>query len=141
MERRGSAIWQGSLKHGKGTIATESRALHLVPYQFSTRFEAEPGTNPEELIAAAHAACFSMALAHQLDLAKLKAERIVTAAAVTLDKQDSGWTIARVHLTVRGLIPGVNMPTFEKAANEAKANCPVSKALNVPITIDLSLDA
>lgn len=139
MKKTASAVWQGDLKTGKGTISTQSGALHDQPYGFNTRFENEPGTNPEELIGAAHAGCFSMALSNILGEAGLKADRIDTSAEVTLDKSDDGFAITAVHLKVVATIPGADAKAFEEAANKAKAGCPVSKVLNAKISMDASL--
>src|SRR5438270_12862689 len=130
MIRKASAVWNGSLKEGKGTISTDSGVLSKTQYSFSTRFENGVGTNPEELIAAAHAGCFSMALSGQLGNAGMTAESIETTAAVTLEKLESGFAITKIHLTVRAHIPGADNDAFMTAANNAKAGCPVSKVLN-----------
>lgn len=140
MKRKASAVWQGGLKDGKGTISTDSRVLSNTPYSFVTRFENTPGTNPEELVAAAHAACFSMALSAQLGEAGLKPEEIKTSATTTLQKLDAGWTVTDVHLEVRARIPGADQQAFEKAANNAKAGCPISRLLNAKITMDAKLE-
>src|SRR3954465_2790693 len=129
MKRKASAVWQGGLKDGKGTISTESGVLSETQYSFSTRFEDGKGTNPEELIAAAHASCFSMALSGQLAQAGLTAESINTTATVRLEKTDSGFAITTVHLDVAAKVPGADQQSFETAANNAKAGCPVSKVL------------
>lgn len=141
MKRKASAEWQGGLKDGKGTISTDSSVLSDTQYSFSTRFENGVGTNPEELIAAAHAGCFSMALSGQLGNAGMTAESIKTTATVTLDKTDSGFAITTVHLDVTARIPGAEQAAFETAANNAKAGCPVSKLLNAEITMDAKLEA
>lgn len=141
MKRKASAEWQGGLKDGKGTISTDSSVLSDTQYSFSTRFENGVGTNPEELIAAAHAGCFSMALSGQLGNAGMTAESINTTATVTLDKTDSGFAITTVHLDVTARIPGAEQAAFETAANNAKAGCPVSKLLNAEITMDAKLEA
>ncbi len=141
MKRKASAVWKGDLKHGKGTISTDSGVLVDTQYSFSTRFEQGSGTNPEELIAAAHAGCFSMALSGQLESAGMTAERIDTTATVTLDKVDGGFAITAVHLDVKARIPGADRQAFETAANNAKAGCPVSKLLNAQITMDARLEA
>ncbi len=140
MKRKASAVWQGGLKDGKGTISTDSHVLSNTPYSFVTRFENTPGTNPEELIAAAHAACFSMALSAQLGEAGLKPEQINTTATATLQKLEAGWTVTDVHLEVRAQIPGADQQAFEKAANNAKAGCPISRLLNAKITMDAKLE-
>ena len=141
MKRNASAVWKGGLKDGKGTISTDSGVLSDTQYSFSTRFEQGVGTNPEELIAAAHAGCFAMALSAQLGDAGLTAERIRTTASVTLDKTEAGFTITAVHLDVTAKIPGADQQAFETAANNAKTGCPVSKVLNAQITMDAKLEA
>ncbi len=141
MKRNASAVWQGGLKDGKGTISTDSGVLSSTQYSFSTRFEDGQGTNPEELIAAAHAGCFSMALSGQLGTAGLTAESINTTASVTLEKTDAGFTITKVHLEVTAKIPGASAEAFETAANNAKAGCPVSRLLKAEITMDAKLAA
>ena len=141
MIRKASAQWKGGLKDGKGTISTESGVLANTSYSFGTRFESAKGTNPEELIGAAHAGCFSMALSAQLGEAGMTAERIATTAAVTLEKLESGFAITAIHLTVKAKIPGADAAKFQTAANNAKAGCPVSKVLNATITMDASLEA
>ncbi|HYY99620.1 MAG TPA: OsmC family protein [Pyrinomonadaceae bacterium] len=140
MRRRGSARWQGGLRDGRGTISTESGVLSETQYSFSTRFEDGKGTNPEELIAAAHAGCFSMALSKQLEDAGVRAESIDTSAAVTLEKTDAGFTITKVHLDVTARIPGGDQSAFETAANNAKAGCPVSRLLKAEITMEARLE-
>ena len=140
MKRKGSAVWQGGLKDGKGTVSTDSGVLSNTQYSFSTRFEDGKGTNPEELIAAAHAGCFSMALSAQLGNAGMTAEQIQTTATVSLDKGDGGFAITAVHLDVRAKIPGADKQAFETAAANAKAGCPVSKVLNATITMDAKLE-
>lgn len=141
MKRNAKAVWQGGLKDGKGTISTDSGVLSDTQYSFSTRFENGIGTNPEELIAAAHAGCFSMALSAQLGSAGLTAERIATTASVTLDKTDSGFAITAVHLDVSVKIPGADQAVFDEAARQAKEGCPVSRVLNAKITMDTKLEA
>lgn len=141
MKRKASAVWTGGLKDGKGTISTDSHVLSETQYSFSTRFEDGIGTNPEELIAAAHAGCFSMALSGQLGQANLTAESIRTTAAVTLEKTDNGFAITSVHLDVTAKVPGADQQAFETAANNAKAGCPVSKLLKAEITMDARLEA
>ncbi len=141
MKKTASAIWQGGLKDGKGRISTESGALKENPYGFNTRFEGSPGTNPEELIGAAHAGCFSMALSMMLGEAGLTAERIDTIAEVTLDKQPDGFAITAVHLILKAKVPGASEAQFVEIANKAKAGCPVSKVLNAKISLDASLVA
>jgi lipoyl-dependent peroxiredoxin len=129
MQRTGSAVWQGGLKDGKGTVSTQSGVLKETQYSFSTRFENGVGTNPEELIAAAHAGCFSMALSGQLGEAKMTANSINTTATVTLEKTDAGFTVTKIHLDVTASIPGADPAAFDKAANNAKAGCPISRLL------------
>ncbi|HLG60100.1 MAG TPA: OsmC family protein [Vicinamibacterales bacterium] len=141
MKRNGSAVWTGGLKDGKGTVSTDSGVLSNTQYSFSTRFEDGKGTNPEELIAAAHAGCFSMALSGQLGSAGMTAESIQTRASVNLEKTDAGFTITAVHLDVTAKIPGADRAKFETAANNAKAGCPVSRLLNATITMDAKLEA
>jgi lipoyl-dependent peroxiredoxin len=141
IKRKGSAVWKGGLKDGKGTISTPSGVLKDTQYSFGTRFESGAGTNPEELIAGAHAGCFSMALSAILGEAGMKAESISTTATVSLEKKDGGFAITGVHLDVTAKIPGADPNAFGKAADAAKAGCPVSKALNAPITMDAMLEA
>jgi len=141
MKRKASAQWQGGLKDGKGTISTDSGVLSDTQYSFSTRFEEGRGTNPEELIAAAHAGCFSMALSGQLGGAGLTAESIDTTATVTMEKLDAGWTVSKVHLDVTAKIPGADEQAFQTAANNAKAGCPISRLLKAEITMDAKLEA
>jgi osmotically inducible protein OsmC len=141
MKRNASAEWRGGLKDGKGTISTDSGVLENTQYSFSTRFEDGKGTNPEELIAAAHAGCFSMALSGQLGKAELTAESIRTTATVTLDKVDGNFTITEVHLQVAARVPGASQEQFDTAANNAKAGCPVSRVLNAKITLDAQLES
>ena len=141
MKRKASAVWQGGLKDGKGTISTASGVLADTQYSFSTRFEDGIGTNPEELIAAAHAGCFSMALSGQLGNAGLTAESINTTATVTLEKTEAGFTITKVHLDVTARIPGAAQEAFTTAANNAKAGCPISRLLKAEITMDAKLEA
>ncbi|HZP85853.1 MAG TPA: OsmC family protein [Burkholderiales bacterium] len=140
MKRKGSAVWSGDLKGGKGTISTESGVLRDTQYSFKTRFENGAGTNPEELIGAAHAGCFSMALSAQLGQAGITPERIETTATVTIEQSGGGFAITAVHLDVRARIPGADRSAFDKAANEAKSGCPVSKVLNAPITMNAQLE-
>lgn len=139
MLRTGSAEWSGGLKDGKGTVATQSGTLTGVPYSFAMRFESAKGTNPEELIGAAHAGCFSMALSGQLGAAGMTAESIRTTAHVTLEKVDGGFAVTSVHLDVAAKIPGADRAAFEKAANDAKTGCPISKLLNAKITMEAKL--
>ena len=141
MKRKASAVWNGSLKDGKGAISTESGVLKDTQYSFSTRFENGVGTNPEELIAAAHAGCFSMALSAQLGNANLKPDRITTTATVTMDKLEAGWTLTAVHLDVSAKVPNATAAAFETAANSAKSGCPISRVLNARITMDAKLES
>jgi lipoyl-dependent peroxiredoxin len=139
IQRSGSAQWSGGIKDGKGAISTESGALKDYPYGFASRFEGMPGTNPEELIGAAHAGCFTMALSLILGEAKLTAERMDTSAKVTLEQVEGGYAITAVHLTLRAKIPGADKATFETLAAKAKAGCPVSKLLKTEISLDAAL--
>lgn len=143
MQRIGSAHWQGGLKDGKGTVSTASGVLKNTQYSFSTRFENGVGTNPEELLGAAHAGCFSMALSAQLDQAGMKADSIDTRATVSLEKVDGGFGITAIHLDLTAKIPGADKAKFEQAVNNAKAGCPVSKlfANNAKITLDMHLES
>jgi osmotically inducible protein OsmC len=140
MKRKASAIWRGGLKDGQGAISTDSGVLSNTQYSFNTRFENGIGTNPEELIAAAHAGCFSMALSGQLGQAGLSPERIETTASVSLEKTESGFAITAVHLNVRARVPNASQEAFMTAANNAKAGCPVSKVLKAEITMDAQLE-
>ena len=139
IKRHGSASWQGGIKDGKGTISTESGALKAYPYGFASRFEGQRGSNPEELIAAAHSSCFTMALSKILGEAKLTAEKMDTSAEVTLEQVDGGYSITSVHLTLKAKVPGADQATFEKLAAKAKAGCPVSKLFKAEITLDAVL--
>jgi len=141
MKRKASAVWRGGLKDGKGTISSESGVLKETQYSFSTRFENGVGTNPEELIAAAHAGCFSMACSAELGKAGITPESIHTTATITLDKTDAGWTITESHLDVAAKIPGVDPAKFTAAANAAKAGCPISRLLKANVTMDAKLEA
>jgi lipoyl-dependent peroxiredoxin len=140
MQRKASAVWKGGLKDGKGTVSSASGVLKETPYSFTTRFENALGTNPEELIAAAHAGCFSMALSGQLGGANLTAESINTTATLTMEKLDSGWTITAVHLDVAAKVPGADSAAFNTAAENAKKGCPVSKVLNAKVTMSAKLE-
>ena len=140
MKRTGSAVWQGGIKDGKGTVSTESGVLDGAQYSFSTRFEDGKGTNPEELLAAAHAGCFSMALSKQLNDAGFTADSINTTASVRLEKTDAGFSITKVHLDVTARVPGADAAAFETAAGNAKAGCPVSRLFNAEITMDAKLE-
>ncbi len=139
MKTQGSAVWTGGLRDGRGAISTHSGALKDYPYGFASRFEGQTGSNPEELIGAAHAACFTMALSLALGEAGLTAERMETSAEVTLDRQGDGFAITASRLTLRATIPGLDDARFQELAAGAKANCPVSKLLNTEITLDAKL--
>jgi osmotically inducible protein OsmC len=139
MKRSASAAWSGGLKDGKGTVSTESGVLSAVPYNFSKRFENEKGTNPEELVAAAHAACFSMALSLFLGDAGMTAERIETTATVSLEQVDGGFAVTSSHLLTTVKIPNADKAAFQKAVEAAKSGCPISKLLNATITMDAKL--
>jgi osmotically inducible protein OsmC len=140
MQRKASAEWKGSLKEGSGAVSSSSGVFSKTPFSFATRFGDQPGTNPEELIAAAHAGCFSMALSAQLGSAGLTPDSIKTNATLTMEKLDSGWTITAVHLDVTGKVPKGDAAAFQKAAEAAKAGCPVSKVLNAKITMNAKLE-
>ncbi len=140
MQRKASAEWKGSLKEGSGAVSSSSGVFSKTPFSFGTRFGDQPGTNPEELIAAAHAGCFSMALSAQLGTANLTPESIKTNATLTMEKLDSGWTITAVHLDVVGKVPKADAASFQKAADAAKAGCPVSNVLNAKITMNAKLE-
>jgi lipoyl-dependent peroxiredoxin len=139
MKTSGSAVWTGGIKDGRGAISTVSGALQGAPYGFSSRFEGRPGTNPEELIGAAHAGCFTMALSLILGEAGLTAEKMETKAEVTLDKVGDGFAITAIHLDLQAKIPGADKAKFEELANKAKVGCPVSKVLNTNITLTATL--
>ena len=141
INRTASAAWSGGLKDGKGSISTESGALNAYPYGFAARFEGQKGTNPEELLGAAHAGCFTMALSLILGEAKLTASEMNTSAKVTLEQVEGGFAITAVHLTLKAKIPGTDQKTFEELANKAKAGCPVSKVLKTNITMEATLEA
>lgn len=140
MKKKASAVWTGDLKNGQGTLSTETGALREVPYGFKSRFEDGPGTNPEELLGAAHAGCFSMALALGLEQAGLTAERIATQAEVSLDKDAGGYAITTVHLTCRAKVPGAEADKFAQIAEATKQGCPVSKVLRAEIRLDAALE-
>jgi len=140
IKRKGSAIWQGGIKDGKGAISTESGALKEYPYGFASRFEGQRGSNPEELIAAAHASCFTMALSLILGEAKLTAERMETTAEVTLEQVEGGWAITAIHLALTAKVPGADRGSVEQLAAKAKAGCPVSKLLKAEITLDVKVE-
>lgn len=139
INRSGSAVWSGGLKDGKGAISTQSGALDAQPYGFATRFEGMPGTNPEELIGAAHAGCFTMALSLILGEEGLTADKMETKAVVTLEQQEGGFAITAIKLTLKATIPGTDDATFQGLAAKAKANCPVSKLFKAEITLDAEL--
>ena len=141
MQRTATAQWKGGLKDGKGTVSTQSGVLSQTQYSFSTRFENGIGTNPEELIAAAHAGCFSMALSGQLGNANMTAQSIDTKATLTFEKTDAGFTVTSIHLDLKAKIPGGNKAAFDKAADEAKKNCPISRLLNTKITMTANLES
>ena len=140
MKRKASAQWQGDLKTGKGVVSTESGVLESAAYSFMTRFENGKGTNPEELVAAAHAGCFTMALSAELGKASLVPETLRTTATITLDKLDSGWTVTESHLEVVGKVPGASAEAFRKAAETAETGCPISRLLKAKITMDAKLE-
>jgi osmotically inducible protein OsmC len=140
MKRSGSAVWQGDLKSGKGTVSTDSGVLAQQQYSFGTRFEDGKGTNPEELIAAAHAGCFTMALSAQLGNAGLTAEKLETKATVTFDKLEAGWTVTHILLDVRGRVPKADQAAWEKATQGAKTGCPISRLLNTTIEMNAKLE-
>jgi len=140
MQRKASAVWKGGLKDGKGSLSAPGGALNNTQYSFATRFGDAAGTNPEELIAAAHAGCFSMALSAQLGGANLTPDSISTNVTLTMEKLDSGWTITESHLDVVGKVPGADAATFQKFAEAAEKGCPVSKVLNAKITMNAKLE-
>ena len=140
MIRRASAVWNGTLKDGKGTVTTDSGVLAQTPYSFRSRFETGTGTNPEELIAAAHAGCFTMALSAQLTGAGLTPESLATSAALTLEMVEKSWTVTKIHLEVTGRVPGATNDVFQKLAADAKANCPISRLLKAEITLKATLN-
>jgi osmotically inducible protein OsmC len=141
MKRNASAQWQGDLKSGKGSVSTDSGVLASTPYSFSTRFENGKGTNPEELAAAAHAGCFTMALSAELGKANLVAQSLRTTATITLDRVDGAFKITESHLDVVARIPGASNDAFLKAAHAAETGCPISKLFNTKITLDAKLEA
>jgi osmotically inducible protein OsmC len=141
MNRTATAAWQGGLKDGKGTITTASGVLTDAQYSFGTRFEQGIGTNPEELIAAAHAGCFAMALSAQLGEAGITPQNIQVTASVSLEKTAAGWTVTASHLDVRARIPGGDRLAFDRAAENAKAGCPISRLLNAKITLAAQLES
>jgi osmotically inducible protein OsmC len=139
MKRKASARWEGDLKTGRGVVSTDSGVLQSAPYSFTTRFENEKGTNPEELVAAAHAGCFTMALSAELGKAGLLPEKLETTATITLDKLESGWTVSESHLEVVGKVPGASPDAFRTAAEAAEKGCPISRLLNAKITMEAKL--
>lgn len=141
MKRNASAEWHGDLKTGKGTVSTDSGVLSRTQYSFGTRFENGKGTNPEELIAAAHAGCFTMALSGQLGNANLVPQELHTTAALTFEKLEAGWTVTQIHLTVKGKVPNADQAAWEKATQATKAGCPISRLLNTTITMDATLES
>lgn len=141
MQRNASAQWKGGLKDGKGTLSTASGVLSTTQYSFSTRFENGAGTNPEELIAAAHAGCFSMALSAELGKANIIPQSVDTKCTLTFEKTDTGFTVTESHLDVKARIPGGNKAAFDKAAADAKAGCPISRLLNTKITMNATLES
>lgn len=140
-KRQATAHWEGGIKDGTGTLSTPSGALQTTPYGFRDRFEEGPNTNPEELIGAAHAGCFAMALAGQLGNAGMTAESLDVTASVSLEKQDEGFAITAVHLDLTARVPGADREAFMKAADDAKNGCPVSKLLKAEVTLDAKLDS
>jgi osmotically inducible protein OsmC len=140
MKRKGSAVWQGGLKDGKGSLSTDSGVLSSVPYSFAKRFEEERGTNPEELIAAAHASCFAMATSGQLGSAGITAQSISASATVSLEKVGDGFAVTSSHLDVTIKAPGADRAAVQKAAENAKAGCPISKLLNAKITMEARVE-
>ncbi len=140
IKRKASANWRGGLKNGRGTVSTGSNALANAQYSFTTRFEQGTGTNPEELIAAAHAGCFAMALSAQLDNAGIPPENIDSTCTVTMEKRENGWEVTESHLEVLARIPNGDQQKFETAANNAKAGCPISRLLNTKITMNARME-
>src|SRR5262249_35755669 len=141
MQRKGSAVWQGDLKTGKGTVSTDSGVLSQTPYSFTTRFENGKGTNPEELIASDHAGCFTMAHSAQLGNDGLSQEQLSTTATVTCDKLEAGWTVTNILLSVKGKVPKADLAAWDKATQAAKSGCPISRLLNTTITMDAKLES
>lgn len=141
IKRHASAVWQGTLKEGKGTLSTQSGVFNETPYNFTGRFESGAGTNPEELIAAANAGCFTMALGAKLSAAGFPPEKLSTRANLTLEQVAGAWTITTIHLDLTGKVPGVERAKYEELANDAKANCIISRALTAKITLDAKLEA
>src|SRR5690349_444528 len=141
MQRKASAVWQGDLKTGKGSLSTQSGVLKQTQYSFSTRFENGVGTNPEELIAAAHAGCFTMALSSFLGAAGFTPDELTTQATVSLEQVDGNWTITAIHLDLRGRVPGIDRAQFDEIADKAKAGCPVSRVLKAQVSLTKNLEA
>jgi lipoyl-dependent peroxiredoxin len=141
MKRTASAVWNGDLKKGKGTLSTQSGVLKQTQYSFSTRFENGIGTNPEELIAAAHAGCFTMALSSFLGAAGFTPDELTTQATVSLEQVDGNWTITAIQLDLRGRVPGIDRAQFDEIADKAKAGCPVSRVLKAEISLTKNLEA
>lgn len=141
MQRKASAVWQGGLKDGKGTLSGDSGVLKQTPYSFATRFEDTPGTNPEELLAAAHAGCFTMALSAQLGNAGMTAERLETTATITLEKVGEGFSITKSHLDLVARVPGADRTAFDAAVKAAETGCPVSKLFKAEISVDARLES
>jgi lipoyl-dependent peroxiredoxin len=141
MKRTASATWLGDLKAGKGTLGTQSGVLKETPYSFTTRFESTPGTNPEELIAAAHAGCFTMALSAFLGKGGFTPQKLSTQAALTLEQVEGNWTVTAIHLDLTARVPGIDQAKFKEIAADAKTNCPISRLLNTKITLDAKLEA
>lgn len=139
IQKQGSAVWQGSLKEGEGAVSTESGSLNSVPYGFKTRFEGVKGTNPEELLGATHASCFTMALSLILGENGFTADRLETKANVTLEKKNNGYEITSIHLKLTGNVPGINQSKFQELAEKAKVGCPISKVLKARITMEAQL--
>ena len=141
MQRKASAVWQGGLKDGKGSLSSDSGVLKETPYSFHTRFESTPGTNPEELLAAAHAGCFTMALSAQLGAAGLTADRLETTATVSLEKVGDGFSITKSHLDLVAKVPGADQAKFDAAVKAAETGCPVSKLFKAEISVNAKLEA
>ena len=140
MDRKGSAVWRGGLKTGAGTVSTETGVLKDQPYKFSNRFENEPGTNPEELIGAAHAACFSMAFSAGLEGEGMNPQEVATTATVTLEKVEGGFAVTRINLYCHAVVPGADEAAVRQVAEQSKATCPISKLLNAEISLDLDVE-
>lgn len=141
MERKANAVWKGGLKDGEGTLSTHSGVLHETNYSFGTRFEDAPGTNPEELVGAAHSGCFAMALAGILAEQNMKPERLEVAATVTLEKTDEGFSVTKSHLELKGRVQGADENSFREAAEKAEKTCPISRVLNAEITMNATLES